>query len=73
MYISIEGITLENFSVLHQSIPLLESYHVSRQSMFHFFSGYRKQYAATTASHSKRIIELLENRKICLAEIRNTW
>ena len=60
MYVSIEGIYLEPFSVSHHPSPLLASDHVSSHTVFHsFLSDDIKQDAATTAEHSKHIIELL--------------
>ena len=64
MYVSIEGIVLGHFSASHHPITLLASYHVSRQAVFNFFSYGIKLYAATTAEHSKHIIELLQNRTV---------
>ena len=37
IYVSIEGISLEHFSASHHPIPLLASYHVSRQEVFNYF------------------------------------
>ena len=56
-YVYIEGIALEHFSASHHNSPLFASDYVSRQFGFNpFFSDYRKQDAATTNEHSKRII-----------------
>ena len=60
MPVYIESVELEDFLVLHQSSPLLVSYHVSRQKLFHLFLYYyTKQDTATTAAPSKTFIELL--------------
>ena len=37
--------------------------------MFHFYSEDIKQYAKTTLAHSKLIIKMLQNRKICFEDI----
>ena len=57
--VSIEGILLEPFSDSNQASSSLASETVSNQKVFHYFlSDYNKQYAATTAVHSKNITEL---------------
>ena len=59
---------------MQQSFPLLVSYHVSHQAVFSsFLSDDSKQYDATTATHVKRIIELLQNRKICFSVLSTIW
>ena len=61
-YVSIEGITLEHFSATYQKISSYSSHSRTLNAVFHsFISDNSKQYAATTAAHSKRIIELLKN------------
>ena len=49
--------------------PFLTSDHVSRQEVFKFFSNDSKDYAATKAEHSERIIELLQNRTVFFAGV----
>ena len=69
---SIEGIALEHFSASHHPSPLLESDHVSRHEVIHYYlSDVSKKYAATTSEHSKHIIELLQNRTVLFADTRN--
>ena len=59
-FVSIEGIALEHFSSSYQSISSLTSETVSQQAVFcSFLSDDIKQYAATTVSYSKHIMELL--------------
>ena len=55
--VSIEGIDLEHFSASHHLSPLLASYHVSYQAVFHYFlSYYIKQDSTSTDEHIKHII-----------------
>ena len=42
---------------------------LSRHAVFHFLYDDRKQDSATTDSHSKLIIDLLQKRNICFAYI----
>ena len=59
MYVSIEVIYLEHFSVSRHPSPLLASDHMSHQMVFSsFLSGNIKQDAVITYEHSKLIIEL---------------
>ena len=63
--VSIECIALENFSTTYQetSFPYLLS--CKHHAVFHYYIlDDIKQDAATTAAHSKNIIELLKNRKL---------
>ena len=65
MYISIQVITLEKFSMSHHSSPLLASDHVSRHAVVNPPPpDDRKKYDATPSAHSKLISEMLQNRKV---------
>ena len=56
-FISNEVISLESLSTPNHTSPLFASDSVSRQVVFHsFLYDERKQDAATTSEHSKRII-----------------
>ena len=50
--------------------PLLSLDHVSRHAVFHhFLSDDSKQDSATSAEHSKHIIELLKNRTVLFSDM----
>ena len=67
LYVSIEVIALDRFSASIQSISSLTYDVVSRQAVFcSFLSDDSKQDSAKKSTHSKRIMELLQNRKILL-------
>ena len=56
------------------SILLFASDHVSRHAVLNYsFSDDRKQDDATTSEHSKRIIELLQNRTVLFADTSTIW
>ena len=56
---SIEGIALEHFSALPKTGINASTQLFPRHAVFHYFlSDDNKQDSATTASHSKRLIEL---------------
>ena len=62
---SIEGIALENFSAAPQEDINSTTPSRQRHAVFHhFLSDYRKQDAATTTAHSKRLISLLKNKQV---------
>ena len=63
--VSIEGVVLEHFSALTQTEINSSTKLCPRHSVFHsFLSDDIKQDAATTNSHSKRLIELLKEQKV---------
>ena len=64
-YVSIEGIESEHLSASDQASSSFTSDTVSHQGVFHsFLLDDIKQVAATTAAHSKYIMELLKNGKV---------
>ena len=64
---SIGGIASDILSDLDQSSSLLTSEAVSLQTVFYsFLLDDRKRVTATTAAHSKHIMELLHNRKVLM-------
>ena len=66
----IESVALEHSTASHHSSLLLGS----DQAVFSYFlSCDRKQYSATTDEHSKRIIDLLENRTVLFDDMSNIW
>ena len=68
--VSIECIALEKFSASHHTSPLLASDHVSLYGVFYYYlSDESYQDSATTAVHSKCIIELLQNRTVLFDKI----
>ena len=70
MSVSIEGVALEHCSLLYHPSPLFSLYHVSLQVVFRYFlSDNSKQDAATTAEHSKRIIENFQSRTVLSDDI----
>ena len=56
--VSIEGITLEHFSALPQTLIKASTKSCPRHSVFLSFSDDRKQDADNTTSHSKCLIEI---------------
>ena len=61
---SIYGIALENFSVLHKADIKSSTISRQRHAVFQsFLSKDRKQNAATNTAQSKRLISLLKNKK----------
>ena len=72
--VSIEGIALEHFSAAPQED--INSYILSRprHAVFHsFLSDDRKQYAATTTAHSKRLISFLKDKQVLLISLSTIW
>ena len=60
---SIEGIELENFSALPKANINSSTPSPKRHAVFHsFLSDDRKQYSATTTSHSKNFIALIKDK-----------
>ena len=58
----------------HHPSPFLESDHVSCQAVFNsFLSDERKQDDATTAEHSKHIIELLQKITVFFSNMITIW
>ena len=54
--------------------PLVASDHVSLHVVFHnYVFDDSKQDATITYEHSKRIIELLQNRTVLFADMSTTW
>ena len=71
---SIEGFTLEHFSVVPQAD--INSYTLSRQrhAVFHsFLSEDSKQDAATTTAHIKRLISLLKEKQLFTTSLSKIW
>ena len=72
--VSIEGIALEHFSAAPQAYIMSSTLSIQRHSVFHsFLSDDRKQYAATTTSHSKLLISLLKNKKVLTTSLSTIW
>ena len=62
---SIEGIDLEHFCATDQGKYSSHLYSCTHHAVFHLFIyDNRKQYADTTDSHSKLIIEMLKNKNV---------
>ena len=62
---SIEGISLEHFSVLPQTEINSSTKSCPRHAVFHYFlSGDIKQYSSTITLHIKRLIGLLKEKII---------
>ena len=62
--VSIEGIVLENFSVLPKADINSTTQSHQHHAVFHYFLSYdNKQDAATTTAHIKRLISLLKDKK----------
>ena len=71
---SIEGIALENFSASPQSDINSSSLPCPRHAVFHsFLSDDRKQDAATTTAHRKRLISLLKNKQVLTTSLIKIW
>ena len=63
--VSIEGITLEHFSVSYQETSSSSSRIFKRHDVFlYFLLDNSKQDATTAATHIKMMIDLLKNRKL---------
>ena len=63
--VSIEGIDLEQFSATYQEKSSSSLNSLTNHDVFNLFlSDNSKQYAAKTAAHIKRIVELLEKQKV---------
>ena len=63
--VSIEVIALENFSAAPQTDINSSTLSRPRHAVFHYFlSDDSKQDAATTTTHSKRLISLLKNKRV---------
>ena len=62
---SIEGIALEHFSAAPQKYIKSSTLSRPRHAVFYsFLSDESKQDAATTTSHSKRLIKFLKNKQV---------
>ena len=71
---SIEGISLEHFSALPQTEINSSTKSCPRHALFHsFLSDDSKQYAATTTSHRKRFVELLEEINVFTSSLSKIW
>ena len=71
---SIEGIVLEHFSSTVQPGTESAPKSCTRHAMFHyFFSDKRKQDSATTGTHRKRLIKLLNQRYILSEKLITPW
>ena len=72
--VSIKGILLENFSSPTQTEISGKPQECTHNYVFHSFLSYdRKQYAATTISNIKHIIELLKQRNIMSNMLSKIW
>ena len=73
-YVSIEGIALEHFSAAPQADINSSTISRPRHALFHsFLSDDRKQDAATTTAHSKRLISLLKNKQVLTTSLSTIW
>ena len=71
---SIEGISLEHFSVLTKTdINSTTLSHQLHAVFYPFLSGDSKQDYATTTAHSKRLISLLKDKKILTTSLSTIW
>ena len=71
---SIEGIALEHFSASPQADINSSTLSRPRHAVFHSFSSDdSKQDAATTNSHSKRLISLLNNKQVLTTSLIKIW
>ena len=71
---SIEGIELENSSAVPQEDINSTTPSRPRHAVFHsFLSDDRKQDAATTTEHSKRLISLLNNKQVLKTSLSTIW
>ena len=72
--VSIEGIALEHFSAAPQADINSSTLSRPRHAVFHsFLSDDSKQDAATTTSHSKLLIELLNNKQLLTTSLSKIW
>ena len=71
---SIEGIALEHFSAAPQEDINSATPSRPRHAVFHYFlSDDSTQDAATTTSHSKRLISLLNNKQVLKTSLITRW
>ena len=71
---SIEVIALEHFSTAPQADINSSSFPRPRHAVFHsFLSDDRKQDAATTTAHIKRLISLLKNKQVLTTSLSTIW
>ena len=74
MSVSIEVIALEHFSAAPKADIKSSTLSRQRHAVFHsFLSDDRKQYAATTTAHSKRLILLPKNKKVLTTSLSKIW
>ena len=72
--VSIEGIALENFSTLPSSGINISTKSCPRHAVFKYFlSDNIEQDAVTTTPYSKRLIELLKERKLLESALSTIW
>ena len=72
--VSIEGITLENFSALPNTEINSSTKSCPRHAVFRYFLlDDSKQDAANTNSHSKSLIELLKEQKVLSSTLSTIW
>ena len=69
----IDGIALEHFSAFAQTEINSSTRPCPRHAVFKCFSDDNKQYAATTTSHSIRLIELLKEQKVLTSTLSTIW
>ena len=70
---SIEGITLENFSALPQTEINSSTKLCPRHAVFHPPPDDRKQYTDTTTANIKRLIEMLKEQKVLTSTLSTIW
>ena len=70
----IEGIVLGNFSALPKADIKSSTISRQRHALFHsFLYNDRKQDAATTTAHIKRLISLLKNKQVLTTSLSTIW
>ena len=68
------GIALEHFSALPHTEINSSTKPCPRYALFHsFLWDDRKQYAATTTAHRKRLIEMLKEQKMLTKKLSAIW
>ena len=72
--VSIEGTALEHYSAAPQADINSSTLSRPRHAVFNsFLSDDRKQDAATTTAHSKRLISLLKNKQVLTTSLSTIW
>ena len=71
---SIEVIALEHFSAAPQTDINSSTLSRPRHAVFQYFlSDDRKQDAATTTAHTKKLISLLKNKQVLTTSLSKIW